>query len=175
MARSSNNSGPQNGNWRGGRSVASNGYVLVRVGVGHHLADVRGYAYEHRINAEKLLGRRLQPGEQVHHIDHNKMNNSLDNLEVTTGRKHHAFRHRRAKRDEPLRLPGESNPEIECACGCGKRFMKFDGTGRPRRFVSGHNADRDPQTGRMKKRAGRLLDGVEHNGFPGQVEGEGLK
>lgn len=24
-----------------------------------------------------------------------------------------------------------------------------------------------------KKRAGRLLDGVEHNGFPGQVEGEG--
>lgn len=26
-----------------------------------------------------------------------------------------------------------------------------------------------------KKRAGRLLDGVEHNGFPGQVEGEGRK
>jgi len=26
-----------------------------------------------------------------------------------------------------------------------------------------------------KKRAGRLLDGVEHNGFPGQVEGKGRK
>lgn len=41
--------GPDNPNWRGGRSVASNGYMLVRAGVGHHLADVRGYAYEHRL------------------------------------------------------------------------------------------------------------------------------
>jgi hypothetical protein len=33
--------GARNPNWKGGRLVASNGYVLVRVGVGHHLADVR--------------------------------------------------------------------------------------------------------------------------------------
>lgn len=43
--------------WKGGRSIASNGYVLVRVGKKHHLADVRGYAYEHRIVAEQKLGR----------------------------------------------------------------------------------------------------------------------
>lgn len=43
--------GANNHMWRGGRSVASNGYMLVRVGVDHPLADVRGYAYEHRIGA----------------------------------------------------------------------------------------------------------------------------
>lgn len=34
--------GSRNPFWKGGRSVASNGYVLIRVGVEHHLADVKG-------------------------------------------------------------------------------------------------------------------------------------
>ena len=34
----------KNSNWRGGRSLASNGYILLRVGIKHPLADVRGYA-----------------------------------------------------------------------------------------------------------------------------------
>ena len=29
---------------------------------------------------------------------------------------------------------------IECACGCGITFLKYDSTGRPRRFISGHNS-----------------------------------
>ena len=40
-----------NPNWRGGRIVDPRGYVLVRVGVGHPLADVRGYAYVRRERA----------------------------------------------------------------------------------------------------------------------------
>ena len=51
------NIGKKNGMWKGGRSVASNGYVLIRVGMDHHLADVRGYAYEHRLVAEKKIRR----------------------------------------------------------------------------------------------------------------------
>lgn len=50
------NTGEKNGLWKGGRSVASNGYVLIRVGVDHPLADVRGYAYEHRVVAEQKKG-----------------------------------------------------------------------------------------------------------------------
>ena len=46
----------RNAMWKGGRSIASNGYVLIRVGVEHHLSDVRGYAYEHRILAEQIVG-----------------------------------------------------------------------------------------------------------------------
>ena len=85
--------GERNPNWRGGRSVASNGYVLIRVDPDHHLADVRGYAYEHRLNAEAKIGRRLRSGEQVHHIDRNKQNNDPSNLEVVD-RPTHGVRHR---------------------------------------------------------------------------------
>lgn len=33
---------------------------------------------------EQKLGRKLDPSEQVHHIDGNPLNNSLDNLELVT-------------------------------------------------------------------------------------------
>ena len=79
----------RNPNWRGGRLVASNGYVLIRVGVNHPLADVRGYAYEHRIVAQEKLGRPLLKGEIIHHIDRNKQNNHPDNLLVLQSQKQH--------------------------------------------------------------------------------------
>lgn len=130
-------SGPKNPNWRGGRSVASSGYVLIRVGVGHPLADVRGYAYEHRLVAERKLGRPLAKGEHVHHVDGNKRNNAPANLEVLTVAEHRA--EHRVPRKAALRLPGEPNPEIACGCGCGEQFKRYDGSGRPRRFLPGHN------------------------------------
>lgn len=125
-------------NWRGGRSVASNGYVLVHVGKAHPLADVRGYAYEHRLVAERTLGRSLRAGEIVHHRDGDKQNNAPENLEVLPSIAHHRVEHRRSGRAR--RLPGEENPRVPCACGCGAEFDRFDAEGRPRRFVSGHNA-----------------------------------
>lgn len=121
---------------RFGRTVASNGYVLIRVGRNHHLADVRGYAYEHRLVAEKILGRRLQPGEVVHHRDHNKVNNNPANLEIVT-RAQHGVEHRR--RDSRRRMPGEPNPIVSCECGCGSTFERYDSGKRPRQYVSGHN------------------------------------
>lgn len=122
------------------RVVASNGYVLRRVGRGHHLADVRGYAYEHRLVAEEKIGRRLLPGEQVHHVDHNKKNNDPANLEVEESAAHHRVAHRR--RGASLRMPGESNVAVACECGCGDRILRFDSSGRPRRYVTGHNPPR---------------------------------
>jgi len=128
--------GPSNPNWRGGRSVASNGYVLVRVGVEHHLADVRGYAYEHRVNAELKIGRRLRKGERVHHRDEDKTNNAPDNLEVLTAAQHGAA-HRIVHSSK--RMPGERNPMVRCLCGCDQKFKRFDSSNRRRHFVSGHN------------------------------------
>jgi hypothetical protein len=127
--------GTNNINWKGGRTIASNGYVLVKR-PGHHLADTRGYVYEHRLVAEEKLGRRLAPGEQVHHVDHNKQNNDPSNLEVKSSRADHALEHR--KRGD-LRRPGQPNPVVCCGCGCGVSFAQFDATGRPRKFVTGHN------------------------------------
>ena len=131
--------GASNGNWRGGRTVTSSGYVLIRR-PGHHLADVRGYVYEHRLVAEEMIGRHLLPGEEVHHRDENKQNNHPDNLYVAPSRLHHQLHHR--KRCKPLRNPGDLNIEVDCACGCGTKFNKFDYQGRARRFISGHNIHR---------------------------------
>lgn len=123
--------------WKGGRSVASNGYVLVRVGTDHHLADVRGYAYEHRLVAEKKIGRRLLPTEDVHHRDGNKQNNAPENLDVVT-RAEHRFEHR--EKESGLRKPGEANATIPCGCGCGEKLAKYDTGGRPRTIITGHNS-----------------------------------
>jgi hypothetical protein len=126
-----------NPNWKGGRTITEHGYVLVKVGFDHHLADVRGYAYEHRLVAEAKLGRRLLPGELAHHDDENKANNSPENIEPVSSLAEHRVLHRKPGCN--LRLPGEANPNMSCACGCGGTFPKFDGTGRPRKFVTGHN------------------------------------
>ncbi len=128
--------GSRNHNWRGGRTVASNGYVLVRVGKDHHLADVRGYAYEHRVVAEQKLGRRLLPGELVHHLDGDKRNNAAENLEVVADIAHHAAHHR--KRDD-LRPVDSGNPIVACACDCGETLLRYDRAGRRRSFLPGHN------------------------------------
>lgn len=47
--------------------------------------------------------------------------------------------------DDPLKrtLNGE-NPLINCACGCGNTFEKYDSSGRPRKFISGHNGHAAP-------------------------------
>jgi hypothetical protein len=129
--------GARHGNrWKGGRVIASNGYVLVNVGKSHHLADVRGYAYEHRLVAEEKLGRKLLPGEQVHHIDENRQNNDPSNLEIAESVVHHRVHHRTTGTNR--RLPGQENQLITCRCGCHQKMQQFDRFGRPRAFISGH-------------------------------------
>jgi hypothetical protein len=118
-------------------TIHSAGYILVYVGKKHHLADVRGYAYEHRLIAENKIGRRLNKGELVHHIDGNPQNNNPENLEVVISNAYHFFLHR--KGGKVLRIPGEENVIVECKCGCGQKFLKYDFKNRNREYISGHN------------------------------------
>lgn len=130
--------GPDNPNWRGGRVVANHGYVLIRK-PGHPRADVRGYVYEHILVAEQKIGRPILATEQVHHKNRVRSDNRPENLEVKAGRADHALEHR--KRTD-LRIPGENNPLVGCACGCGATFLRYDAVNRPRRFIPGHNLRR---------------------------------
>ena len=120
-----------------GRYVMSNGYVAVYVGLAHHLkmGPTVAYAYEHRVVGEKMLGRRLLPGEIVHHSDGNKQNNEASNLVVMTDREHRSGHRMPGSR---LRAFGEENVTIDCACGCGGRLLRFDGAGRPRSRIANH-------------------------------------
>lgn len=118
------------------RLVDANGYIVVRVGREHHLADKQGHAYEHRLVAEKMLGRRLRPREQVHHANGNRADNRPGNLQVYAS----DLEHKRAHQAVPSgQAPGEQNEFVACACGCLGLFPKYDSRGRPRRYLSGHN------------------------------------
>ena len=64
-----------------GRWVTVRGYVEISI-PGYPSTRPAGYMFEHRLVMEQLLGRRLLPTEEVHHLDGNKQNNSPSNLEL---------------------------------------------------------------------------------------------
>jgi hypothetical protein len=63
------------------------GYVLVYVPE-HYKSFDGGYYYEHRLVAERQLGRVLRRWESVHHISENKTDNSPNNLFICTRKEH---------------------------------------------------------------------------------------
>ena len=76
-----------NSNWKGGRSTRS-GYTII-------LTRSDGYQYEHVLLMEQRIGRPLKrygpnhkDNEVVHHIDGDKMNNEMTNLQMLTHGEH---------------------------------------------------------------------------------------
>lgn len=70
--------------WKGG-TTAEQGYILIKVG--------GIYLREHRMVIERLLGRKLDKDEVVHHIDGNRKNNHPDNLKVMPRDEHCRLHH----------------------------------------------------------------------------------
>lgn len=69
------------------------------VKVYNHPYSNNGYVCEHRLKMEKKIGRYLQPGEEVHHIDGNKLNNNLNNLILFKNHSEHiAYEHKTGRR-----------------------------------------------------------------------------
>lgn len=81
--------GQKHWRWKGGRAEAASGYILIR-------HNTRKYVPEHRFLMEQLLGRKLTSNEVVHHINENKSDNRLENLQVLS-RAEHASHHHKGK------------------------------------------------------------------------------
>lgn len=65
--------GPNSGTWNGGRYKLKLGYVMVNLGPNKRM-------FEHRYVMEKHLGRKLIPGEVIHHLNENTSDNRIENL-----------------------------------------------------------------------------------------------
>lgn len=87
--------GVNNPNFSGGRYIDDKGYI--RTLRPEHPFNNVGYVYEHRLVAEKHLGRYLQPWETVHHINEIKLDNRWDNFYLTTVPEHSSI-HREGKK-----------------------------------------------------------------------------
>lgn len=84
-------SGERHGSWKGGRSQHASGYICVMVSRDDPMCTMAnkgtGYVMEHRLVMARHLGRALTRKETVHHINGNRSDNRLENLQLRSG--HH--------------------------------------------------------------------------------------
>ena len=75
--------------------------------------------YVHRLVMEKYLGRQLNRGEQTHHVDGNKLNNNIENLQIVSASEH-------AKIEAVVK--GWELREDQYCISCGKKCCDKNGS-----------------------------------------------
>ena len=78
-------SGAESNFWKGGRTITGEGYVSVRSDDYPTMRNKQGYIPEHRLVMAQYLERPLYRWETVHHIDGDRTNNSIENLQLRVG------------------------------------------------------------------------------------------
>lgn len=78
--------GDKHHSWKGGKFIASDGYVKVYL-------RYKTYRKEHFLVMEQNLGRKLLIGEVIHHVDLNKQNNRESNLVLLKNESIHRTAH----------------------------------------------------------------------------------
>ncbi len=82
--------GKDNPGWKGGKTLASGGYVVLN---GQKIGGkYPSRKLEHRAVMEKSLGRELSPKESVHHKNGCRQDNRLSNLELWSSHHPHGQR-----------------------------------------------------------------------------------
>lgn len=153
--------------WSDDKIISSHGYVKLRVGVEHPLADPNGYAYEHLVVWIAAGNQRPTAHQLLHHKNENKTDNRLGNLELIT-RLEHARKHHSMVPDDSVRqireryATGEDGTALALEFGVPIARVYRWLHGESRRSAGGpvHEGNLRP------KAAGRTLDGVVHDAFP---------
>jgi len=79
--------GEKNPNWKGGTYKYLKGYIYV-YSPHHPYCNVKKYVLKHRLVVEEQLKRFLKPTEIVHHINGNKEDNRIKNLQILSKSEH---------------------------------------------------------------------------------------
>jgi len=163
--------GPDHPRWQDGKIISSHGYVKVRVGSEHPLADPNGYAYEHLLVWVSAGRARPGRGQTLHHDNEDKTDNRLSNLALISRSEHAALHHNMLPAEKVRELreryaAGENGTELAAAFG-----IPYQRVYKLLRGESQRDAGGPIQTGslRCKKAAGRMLDVRTHDGFPGDA------
>jgi hypothetical protein len=98
--------GPKSKHWRGGRGPHNAGYIRLRRR-GHPMADPHGDVLEHRLVMAEHLGRMLTADEVVHHINGDRADNRIENLQLFASNAAHMTHH------------GPKPPRF---CHCGRKY-----------------------------------------------------
>jgi hypothetical protein len=85
-------SGEKNSMWKGGRIKHTGGYIYIYKPKHPNSGD-RGYILEHRFIMEQYLGRYLLSEEVVHHINMDRSDNRLENLQLFPSKRKHLDYH----------------------------------------------------------------------------------
>lgn len=98
-----------------GKPAVLDGQGYVRIyEPGHPRAAKGGWIFEHRWVVEQALGRHLRRDEHVHHINHVRSDNRIENLEVLSHGEH-------------SRITGNENREaLQAALEARQRLAEYE-------------------------------------------------